>query len=82
MKWICIPKGAWTQRHEKAARKAGFVWDGADMSFVGDIRPETPWGCIVRKYNAPSPKDTVSVAIGIIVGTHDEFGKRLKEGRE
>ncbi len=80
-KWIALPKkGAWTYRHEKAAVSGGFIWDGNDQSYIGEQHPETPWGCVVRKYRPPAPpRKGFGAAIGIMIGTYDEFGRPKKE---
>ena len=77
MKYIAIPKGGrWIGRHKREARKAGFCWDGNNCSIEADSRPTPPWGCTVRKYIPPKPpRKGFGVVIGMLVGTHDEFGK-------
>ena len=77
MKWICTPKGGrWTGRHKAAARSSGFGWDGTDCAITSDSRPRAPWGCRVRRYQAPAlPRQGFGAVVGILIGTHDEFGK-------
>jgi hypothetical protein len=77
MKWIAKPKGLrWTGRHKNEAKKIGFRWDGNDMSMQADSRPCTPWGCVVRKYiPRRPPRKGFGVVVGMLIGTHDEFGK-------
>jgi len=78
MKYICVPRGSWTARHDKEARKVGFRWDGNSMLMETETKPGTPWGCTVRKYKAPAPpRHGFGAAVGIMIGTHDEFGKPL-----
>ena len=77
MKWIARPiNGRWTGRNKKEAEKVGFFWDGNDCSCKCENRPKTPWGCRIRKYKAPaSPRKGFGAVVGIMMGTHDEFGK-------
>jgi len=76
-KWVCNSKsGRWSTRHKKAARTAGFTWDGNDMVYIGGKKPNTPWGCRVNLYVPPKPpRKGFGAVIGILTGTHDEFGK-------
>lgn len=80
MKWICIPKNqTWDERKKRSAVRCGFFWDGVDMAFEGNTRPAPPWGCKVLKYKPPAPpKKGFGAAVGILVGSHDEYGKPLK----
>ena len=76
-KWIAKPTGD-TIRHERAMRQIGFRWDGCDWSMISPTRPPRPWGCKVYRYRPPKPpRKGFGAAIGIMSGTHDEFGKPL-----
>lgn len=76
-KWIAKPTGD-TIRHERAMRQVGFRWDGCDWSMISPTRPPRPWGCKVYRYRPPKPpRKGFGAAIGIMIGTHDEFGKPL-----
>ena len=79
-KSIATPKNyAWTGRVKKAAEKAGFGWDGLDMSMESEKCPHAPWGCVVRKYRPPAPpRKGFGVIAGMLLGMYDEFGKPIR----
>ena len=69
------PKGSLTGRHKKALGAAGFYWSGS--AWIRQGRGPRPWGCNVAKYRPSKREDTLDKCVGIILGTHDEFGRRI-----
>jgi len=83
-KWVCRAKGSLygsaSGRAEKDMRRIGFRWDGCDWSMESETKPPRPWGCLVRKYRPPAPpRKGFAAALGILAGTHDEFGRPLQK---
>ena len=71
------PKGSLNERVRKSLHAAGFSW--SENAWLRDGKGSRPWGCTVRKYIPPHPKDPMVSVLGILLGTHDEFGRRIKE---
>jgi len=81
-KWIAKPTGD-TIRHQRAMSQAGFRWDGCDWSMISPTKPPRPWGCKVYRYRQPAPpRKGFGAALGIMGGTHDEFGRPLQQQQE
>jgi len=76
-KWVCEES---CPRARKAAWRIGFRWDGVDFIMESETRPPRPWGCKVRPYRPPAmPRKGFGVVAGILLGTHDEFGRPYKQ---
>ena len=70
------PKGGrLTGAHKKAMHAAGFGWTGNAWLCKAEKLPKV-WGCTVRIYRPPVARDPISVMVGMLTGTHDEFGRR------
>ena len=72
------PKNRLTGRHVKALQTTGFAWCGNAWLRAGP--GSRPWGCLVRRYFRPRPKDPMVPVLGILLGTHNEFGRGLQRG--
>ena len=79
-RWVAKIIGANTLRTQRALKEAGFYWTGREWGSVAEDRPKRGWGFRVRAYRPPRPpRKGFGAAIGIMIGTHDEFGKPINE---
>ncbi len=78
-RWVAVIVGSnTTLRTERAMKAAGFSWTGREWASFAEIRPKHGWGFRVRRYHPPKPpRKGFGAAVGIMIGTHDEFGHPL-----